>query len=63
MLNPQKTLERDALLKRIRELDAEIVQHELNLREAEAWLPIEEHLRLKLRRLVETQIGAHQLRH
>lgn len=33
MLNPQKTLEREAMLKRIRELDAEIAQHERNLRE------------------------------
>jgi hypothetical protein len=58
-----KTLEREALLKRIRELDAEIAQHERNLREAEDWLPIEERLRLKLRRLVETQLGSHQVRH
>jgi hypothetical protein len=28
MLNPQKTLEREAMLKRIRELDAEIAQLE-----------------------------------
>ena len=27
MLNPQKTLEREAMLKRIRELDADIAQH------------------------------------
>jgi hypothetical protein len=27
MLDPQKTREREALLKRIRELDAEIAQH------------------------------------
>ena len=27
MLDPQKTLEREALLKRIRELDAEIAQY------------------------------------
>ncbi len=39
MLNPQKTLEREALLKRIRELDAEIAQHEGNLRELEAQVP------------------------
>ena len=39
MLNPQKTLEREAMLKRIRELDAEIAQHERNLREGEARLP------------------------
>jgi hypothetical protein len=39
MLNPQKTLEREALLKRIRELDAEIAQHERNLSEGEALLP------------------------
>jgi hypothetical protein len=41
MLNPQKTLEREALLKRIRELNAEIAQHERNLREDEARPPIE----------------------
>jgi hypothetical protein len=52
MLNPQKTLEREALLKRIRELDAEIAQHERNMREGEARLPLEEQLRLKLRRFI-----------
>jgi hypothetical protein len=36
MLNPQKTLKREALLRRIRELDAEIAQHEGNLRQGEA---------------------------
>ena len=56
MLNPKKTLEREALLKRIRELDAEIAQHERNLREGEARLPIEEQLTLKLRRLIEASI-------
>jgi hypothetical protein len=52
MLDPQKTLEHEALLRRIRELDAEIVQHERNLREGEARLPIEEQLRLQLRRFI-----------
>lgn len=52
MLDPQKTLEREALLKRIRELDAESAQHERNLREGEARLPIEEQLTLNLRRLI-----------
>ena len=33
MLDPQKKLQREAMLKRIRELDAEIAQHERNLRE------------------------------
>ena len=42
MLNPQKTLEREALLKRHREPQAEIAQHERNLREGEARLPLEE---------------------
>ena len=56
MLDPQKTLERQELLKRIRELDAEIAQHERNLREGEARLPLEEQLRLKLRRLIEDNI-------
>ena len=41
MLNPQKTLEREAMLKRIRELDAEIAQHERNLHEGEARRPLE----------------------
>jgi len=54
MLNPQKTLEREAMLKRIRELDAQIAQHERNLREGEARLPLEDQLRLKLRRLVDS---------
>ena len=39
MLDPKKTLEREAMLKRIRELDAEIAQHERNLREGEERLP------------------------
>lgn len=50
MLNPQKTLEREALLKRIRELDAEIAQHERNMREGAARLPVEEQLWLILRK-------------
>jgi hypothetical protein len=54
MLDPQKTLEREALLKRHRELQAEIVQHERNMREAEARLRIEEQLSLNLRRLLES---------
>ena len=57
MLDPQKTLEREALLKRIQELDAEIAQYERNLREREARLPIEEQLRLKLRRFIEVKIS------
>jgi len=56
MLNRQKTLEREALLKRIRELDAQIAQHERNLREGEARLPIEEQLRLNLRRFIEAKV-------
>ena len=44
MLDPQKKLEREALLKRHRGLQAEIAQHERNLREGEARLPIEEQL-------------------
>ena len=55
MLNPQ-TLEREAMLKRIRELDAEIAQHERNLRNGEARLPLEEQFRLKLRRFIEDNI-------
>ena len=57
MLDPQKTREREELLKRIRELDAEIAQYERNLREREARLPIEEQLRLKLRRFIEVKIS------
>jgi hypothetical protein len=57
MLDPQKTLEHEALLKRIRELDAEIVCYERNLREREAQLPIEQQLRLKLRRFIEVKIS------
>jgi len=56
MVNPEKTLEREAMLKRIRELDAEIAQHERNLREGEARLPIEEQVSLKLRRFIEANI-------
>ena len=36
MLNRQKTLEREAMLKRLRELNAEIAQHERNIRHGEA---------------------------
>ena len=57
MLDPQKTLEREALLKRIQELDAEIARYERNLRERLARLPIEEQLRLKLRRFIEVKIS------
>jgi hypothetical protein len=52
MLDPQKTLECEALLRRYRKLEAEIAQHERNLREGEARLPIEEQLTLTLRRLI-----------
>jgi hypothetical protein len=54
MLDPQKTLEREAMLKRISELDAEIAQHERNIREGEARLAIEEQLSFKLRRFIES---------
>ena len=56
MLDPKRALEREAPLKRIRELDAEKAQHERNMREGEAWLPIEEQLTLKLRRFIEANI-------
>jgi hypothetical protein len=53
---PTKNLEREALLRRHRELQAEIAQHERNMREGEARLPLEEQLRLKLRRFLEASI-------
>ena len=56
MLDPQTILEREALLKRMRELDTEIAQLERNMREGEARLPIEEQLRLMLRRFIEANI-------
>jgi hypothetical protein len=56
MLNRGKTLEREALRKRIGELNAEMAQHERDLREGKARLPIEEQLALNLRRLVELSI-------
>jgi hypothetical protein len=56
MLNPQKTLERQELLKRLQESNAEIAQLERNIREGEARLPIEEQLKLKLRRFIEANI-------
>jgi hypothetical protein len=39
MVDPQKTLERVALLRRHREIQAELAQIERNLREGEARLP------------------------
>ena len=56
MLNPQKALEREAILKRLAELNAEIAQHERNIREGEARLPIEEQFALNLERLVESHM-------
>jgi hypothetical protein len=56
MLNPQKTLERESLLRRHREIKVELAQTERNLREGEARLPIEEQLALNLRRLIESNI-------
>jgi hypothetical protein len=41
---------------RHREIKAELAQIERNLREGEAWLPIKEQLRLKLRRFIEVNI-------
>jgi hypothetical protein len=56
MLDPQKTLEREALLKRHREIQSELAQIECNIREIEARLPVEEQLSLKLRRFIEANI-------
>lgn len=56
MLDPQKTLEREALLKWHREIKAELAQIKRNLRECEARLPIEEQLSLKLRQFIEANI-------
>jgi hypothetical protein len=56
MLDPEKTRERKALLKRIREIQTERAQIERNIRELEAQLPIEEQLCLKLRRFIEANI-------
>ena len=50
MLNLEKTLEREALRKRIRELNAEMAHQEHKR------LPIEEQLALNLRRLIELSI-------
>ena len=44
------------MLKRHREIQAKIAQHERNLRDGEARLPIEEQLSLKLRRFIEANI-------
>jgi hypothetical protein len=56
MLALEKTLEREALRRRIRELNAELARHERNLSESEARLPIEEQLAVNLRRLIESSI-------
>jgi hypothetical protein len=42
----KQSREREALLRRLRDVYAELVQHERNLREGEARLSIEEKLRL-----------------
>ena len=55
MLDPQKTLEGEALLRQHRELEAEIAQHEPNLCEGEARLPLEDSCWLR-RRLIESEI-------
>jgi hypothetical protein len=55
-LHPQKTHEREALLKRHGEIQAELAQIERNIREIEARLPVEEQLSLKLRRFIEANI-------
>jgi hypothetical protein len=52
MLDPQKTLEREALLKRNREIRDELAQIDCNIREIKAQLPLEEQLCLKLRRFM-----------
>ena len=44
------------MLKRHREIQAKITQHERNLREGEARLPPEEQLSLKLRRFIEANV-------
>jgi hypothetical protein len=56
MLNPQKTVEREALLNRLQAAYAELAQHERNLVECEARLPLEEQLRLYLLRLVDSNL-------
>jgi hypothetical protein len=56
MLDRQKSLEREVLLKRNREIRAELAQFARNIRELEAQLPIEEQLCLKLRRFKEAKI-------
>ena len=55
MLNPQKTFERETLLRCYREIRAELAQIGRNLREGEARLPVAEQLRLNLWRLIESQ--------
>jgi hypothetical protein len=56
MLDPQKTREREALIKRHREIQAELAQIERTIQELEARLPIAEQVRLKLRRFIYANI-------
>ena len=56
MLNPQKTIEREALLNRLQAAYAEFTQYERNLVECEARLPLEEQLRLYLLRLTDSNL-------
>ena len=58
MLNPQKAAEREALLKRLRTAYAELAEHERNLLEGEARLPVEEQLKLYLLRLSRTFLNS-----
>jgi hypothetical protein len=59
---PKKTLEREALLKTHRELEAEIAQHERNLQKGLAQQPIEKQLRLRLQRVIKTNFRTWQVR-
>ena len=52
----QKTAERKAMLRRLRERKAEIAQHERNMREGEARFPVEEQLALMMQRVIESKV-------
>jgi len=56
MINEKSAREREAMLKRLRELKEEMAQLQCEAKEAEARLPTEEQFRRNLERLIEMKM-------